>query len=1128
MHCAACGNYNPTNHKFCSECGAQLAGRPTEGEALLRQVSVMFCDMVDSTPLAARLGADAMPRVVGEFFDRARSIVQAHDGVVNQFLGDGFMALFGAPLARADHALAACRAGLAIQRELTAGKWASLPPGEAVRLRVGLNHGPVVFGRVGATGSGTATAIGDTANLAARLQSAAAPGSVLASASILREAGAAVVTTVLGEQVLKGISGKVRLFRVDSVEAPRVARKVALVGRGPELTAMRDFLDRMATGSAGLLVLEGDAGIGKSSLLEELGAHARSAGIKAGAAQCQATNAMLALRPLRDALRALHDIDAALPAARGVRARLRELAGDEARATIPHALALLGLPLLDDEAAMRQALDGAALAQGQRLAALRLLEACLRDAPVLLVFDDWHAADHASADLLAHLLALKNDARFAVAIACRNSDGALEEFCERVEGAGSVVRRMRVAPLPGAAARELVAARLGGATVAAPTLDILLARGAGNPLFLTGLADAVLAATDGGRLNIDGTRAGHLSLPGTIEAIVQARIDRLDEAAQGALRAAAVIGREFDAVILEAVLETDCNDALAALAREGMVTRVSATPGRTWRFNHPLTCEVAHASLVEAARKRTHARVADAIEEQAAGGNGGFHDPALAHHRAAAGDWGKALGHLRRVADDAARLAADQEAMVLYERVLAAAKAAGKVFDVEEHALIELALAEALFRLGRHESARQRASTALQTLGVRQPGTRAGAGAAVMARWLKLKLRGPGRRLASPDAGRHAGVIARLLELVGNIDYYLDPQYFALDILTMLDYAPPDSRAAAIGLASVGAVADTLGLRRGAARWHARAAAAGRASGDAIATGYVENLAGLHDYACGRWREARARLEAARGHFGRAGHERLWASATGSLYLVLRSQGDPQWMTLLEAQQERARLVGDSHALAWATNAAGVARQYRGSMEGARALFEAASARYEAVPDYRFLAGALARRMHCHAWEGDFGAALALSVRIDALLNRASMRGLSASAPLIAVAEAFVLGACYPRAAGGQAQAAAAAAAPRAVAQALAHGSKCWDESAIDAHRMAGMLAWAGGDHSGAVRHWRAGAALGEARGALRALALVMHTWAEAAKDSARRAHAQGLLARSGSAVIPPPAWAGQ
>ncbi|MFN0160697.1 MAG: ATP-binding protein [Burkholderiales bacterium] len=1091
-------------------------------------MSVMFCDMVDSTPLAARLGADAMHRVVGEFFDRARSIVQAHDGVVNQFLGDGFMALFGAPLARADHALAACRAGLAIQRELTADKWASLPPGEAVRLRVGLNHGPVVFGRVGAAGNGTATAIGDTANLAARLQAAAAPGSVLASAAILREAGAAVVATALGEHSLKGIPGRVKLFRVEKVKARLAQRAAALVGRAPEVAAMRDVLARLATGGAGLLVLEGDAGIGKSSLLEELGAYAHTAGIQVGTAQCQTAGAMLPLRPVRDALRALHDVDAALPAARSVRAMLREVAGDEARSTIPHALALLGLPLLDDEAAMRHALDGAALAQGQRLAAVRLLEARLRNAPVLLVLDDWHAADHASADLLFHLLALKRDARFAVAIACRSGEVALDEFCDRIVVGGSAVCRVRVAPLPDAAARELVAARLGGATVTASTLDVLLARGAGNPLFLAGLADAVLATTDERLLKPDGTHEGQLSLPGSIEAIVQARIDRLDEIAQGALRAAAVIGRDFDVTILEIVLQRDCDDALAALAQDGLVTRVSETPGRTWRFNHPLTCEVAYASLVADARKRLHARVAGAIEEQVAEGIPGFHDAALAHHRAAAGDWGKALIHLHRIADDAARLAADQEALVLYERVLAAAEAAGKVFDVEEQAFIELALAEALFRLGRHESARQRASAALKALGVRQPGTRAGARAAVMARWLKLKLRGPGRRLASADVSRHAGVIARLLELVGNIDYYVDPQYFALDILTMLDYAPPDSRAAAIGLASVGAVADTLGLRHSAARWHARAAAAGRASGDAIATGYVENLAGLHDYAGGRWQEARTRLEAARGHFGRAGHERLWASATGSLYLVLRSQGDPQWMTLLEAQEERARLVGDSHALAWATNAAGVALQYRGCMEGTRALFEAASARYEAVPDYRFLAGALARRMYCHAWEGDFESVLALSARVEALLQRAFMRGLSASAPLIAVAEALVLGACYPRAAGGQAQAAAAAAAPRAVARAMAHGRKCGDESGVDAHRLAGMLAWAGADRAGAVRHWRAGDALGEARGALRALALLKQTWAEAATDPARREQAQALLSKSGAAVIPPPPWAGQ
>ncbi|MBL8378302.1 MAG: AAA family ATPase [Burkholderiales bacterium] len=1137
ISCAACGTSSPRHYRFCPQCGARLPGARAGGqadnangsevgpsgeadEAAIRQVSVMFCDMVDSTPLARRLGADAMHRVVGEFFDYARAIVQAHDGVVNQFLGDGFMALFGAPLARADHALAACRAGLAIQAQLAAGGWSTLPSGQSVRLRVGLHCGPVVFGRVGTAGSGAATAIGDTANLAARLQAAAAPGTVAASASILREAGAQVDAAPLGEYALKGVAGKVRVFQVLGIAAARVLPAGPLIGRLAEEAKVRDFLARLDAGKGGLLAIEGEAGIGKSSLVEAVCAQARATGMRIGTAQGQSVGTPQPLRGLREVLRVLHGFEAALPAARRLRTLLSETGSEAELAMRAHALALLGLPLEDDEAGLRSALDGLALGHGQRLAALRMVEAALGGAPVLLVFDDWHAVDHATVELLEHLLALMPDRRFGVVIAGRDGDGEMDAFCQRLRAAGSVAEGLALAPLAADAAREFLQVRLGGVRVAPELFADLLARGAGNPLFLAGLADDVKAGA-ATALAQSGPAASRRSLPGSIDAVIQARIDRLDRGAQRTLRAAAVLGREFDAGTLAAALGHACDDTLAVLEEDGLVGRGLEGAAPTWRFVHPLTCEVAYASLVADDRMRWHARVADAIDAGAQAGSGAAPDAALAHHRACAGDWSRAMRHLERLAEDAARLAADAEALELYERVLAAADAAGQVFAASERAAIELVLAEALFRLGRHNLARQRAGAALALLGVRAPKARGAVTAAVVRRWLVLELRGPARRTGSRKAGTHADLITRLLELIGNIDYYLDPPRFALDILTMLDYAPVDSRAAAIGLASVGAIADTLSRPRGAARWHAHAAQAGRASGDAIALGYVENLAGLHDYARGMWPQAQARLVAARTHFAQAGHARLWASATGSLYLVLRSMGDPQWMALAEEQMQRARLVGDSHALAWATNAAGVARQYRGDMEGTRALFEAASARYEAIPDHRFLAGALARCAHCHAWEGNFDAMPALTARVEELLKGASMRGLSASAPVVVIAEALVLSAGASHGAGKAEQGAAS----RAVARALQHGRKCGDESGVDAHRLAGVLAWRAGDRRGALGHWRAGIAMGRARGARRALALLNQAWADAAGDPAPGARAKALFAQSGSAPLPVPPW---
>ncbi|CAN0398917.1 unnamed protein product, partial [Phaeothamnion confervicola] len=299
--------------------------------------------------------------------------------------------------------------------------------------------------------------------------------------------------------------------------------------------------------------------------------------------------------------------------------------------------------------------------------------------------------------------------------------------------------------------------------------------------------------------------------------------------------------------------------------------------------------------------------------------------------------------------------------------------------DLTGRAEIAASMAEALHRLGRNDAALGHALEALAELGFQFP---RGARAIRLAIGARLAGRASRQLLRPVRAPADAAytVAARLFEVVGAIDYFLDPPRFVLGILTMLEEAEkrPLSRALAVSTASLGLIFDTLGQHRLGALMHRRAMRQARELGDDLTLGYCNHLLGLHQYGSGKWTSALSTLAIGSAQLERAGHLRYLASCMGANYFVLRSMGDPRWLDLAELQQQVATAANDEHAIAWAVNAAGVAHLYRGDHMAARPLFERASIAYEAIPDYRFLSGACARRALCHALEGEVDAAMEL------------------------------------------------------------------------------------------------------------------------------------------------------
>jgi tetratricopeptide (TPR) repeat protein len=645
----------------------------------------------------------------------------------------------------------------------------------------------------------------------------------------------------------------------------------------------------------------------------------------------------------------------------------------------------------------------------------------------------------------------------------------------------------------------------------------------GNPFYIEELVQ-MLVATRAIEFDVEAgqwrqvSRAATAALPDGIDGVIQARIDQLDSEAKQLLKTAAVIGRRVSPAVLAAVAGSPSgfDECVSRLVRAQMLERESGHADGDLLFRHPLLHQAVYDSLLVGQRRELHLQVGLVMEGLFAA-RLEEHCALLAHHFSLADDGKRARTYLLLAGKHAGRIAADAEALALYENALRVGAATGRMTDLIGRVEIAASMAEALHRLGRNDAALGHALEALAELGFTFPGGARETRLAIGARLAG----GASRRLLRParaPADAAYSISARLFEVVGAIDYFLDPPRFVLGILTMLEEAEkrPLSRALAVSTASLGLIFDSLGQHRLGAMMHRRAMRHAQELGDDLTLGYCNQLLGLHQYGNGKWTAALSTLAIGTTQLERAGHLRYLASCMGANYFVLRSMGDPRWLDLAETQRQVATAANDEHALAWAVNAAGVAHLYRGDHVAARPLFEKASVAYEAIPDYRFLSGAYARRALCHALDGEFDAATQLLERSQTLVRRYRVSGISASAALLVGAEAWlcVVGALAP----GERRGQALQHARLACARATRHGRDVGDESAAEALRLNGVLACLSGENALASRHFNAALKAARRMGANHVLARTHHDIALRLGDMAHTQIARDLFAQTGAA----------
>jgi class 3 adenylate cyclase/tetratricopeptide (TPR) repeat protein len=676
-----------------------------EGER--KQVTVLFADLKASLELLADRDPEEARQILDPVVERMIAAVHRYEGTVNQVMGDGIMALFGAPIAHEDHAVRACYAALRLQESVKQyAEDAQRSQDVPIHIRVGLNSGEVVVRAIGSDLRMDYSAIGQTTHLAARMEQLAPPGSIWLTAETLRLAEGMVQARALGPVSVKGLSQPVAVFELLGAGPTRRRLQAAaargltrFVGRQTELKALQEAWERAGTGHGQVVAVIGEPGLGKSRLFYEFIASPLTQDwfiLETGCISYGQVNPYL---PIRDLLKAYFQIDD-----RDDESKIREkvdkrLIMDVAlRPTLPALLTLLDVTVDDPE---WQALDPSQ----RRLRAIdgvkRLLLRHSQVQPLLLIVENLQWLDAATQAFLDSLIESLPTARLLLLVNYR------PEYQHRW-GSKTYYTQLRLDPLPAQTAEEILQTLLGDATELQPVRQLLIERTEGNPFFLEEsvrtLVETKVLVGERGAYRLAKAPLS-IQVPATVQAILAARIDRLPPEEKHLLQCAAVIGKEVSLPLLQAIAELSEDDlhlGVAHLQTAEFLYETSLFPELTYTFKHALTQEVAYGGLLHERRRALHARIVDAIEALYAD-RLATHVEQLAYHAFRGELWEKALIYCRQAGIKAEMRSAHGEAVGCFEQALVVLQHLPENQDTREQAIdLRFSLRNALLPLSEH------------------------------------------------------------------------------------------------------------------------------------------------------------------------------------------------------------------------------------------------------------------------------------------------------------------------------------------------------------------------------------------------------------------------------------------
>jgi class 3 adenylate cyclase/tetratricopeptide (TPR) repeat protein len=640
-----CNSSNPSDFRFCGKCGHDLTqpqetlavdySEPQsytpkfladkilttrssiEGERKL--VTVLFADVANYTSISEKLDPEEIHQIMDGCFKILMDAIHKYEGTINQFTGDGVMSLFGAPVAHEDHAQRACHSALSIQTFIgNYGEKVKKDYGVDFKLRIGLNSGPVVVGSIGDDLRMDYTAVGDTTNLASRLEGMARPGTSMVSGHTHKLARDFFEFESLGKVEVKGKKELQEIFELISVGEvqTRIGASVAkgltrFVGRKNSMAALMDAYDKARSGSGQVVGVVGDAGVGKSRLLLEFKNHLPMGEFAYFEGRCLHFGGAMAYLPILDILRSYLGIkegDQEFLIKKNMEEKILQL-DEKLHGALGPFHELLSLQIEDDA---YQKLEPMQKRERTFEAIRDLLVYETQNRPVIVVVEDLHWIDKTSEEFLDYLIGWLTNASILLILLHR------PEYTHSW-GSKSYYNRIGLDQLTPKSSAELIWSIL-QVGEAVPELEALIFdRAAGNPLFMeeithTLLEDESIRCRDGKCLLMK--NVAKIQVPDTIEGIIAARMDRLEDNIKRTMQVASVIGRDFAFRILEAITEMRQGLKSYLLNLQGLefIYEKSLFPELEYVFKHALTREVAYNSLLQQRRKEIHEKIGRAIE----------------------------------------------------------------------------------------------------------------------------------------------------------------------------------------------------------------------------------------------------------------------------------------------------------------------------------------------------------------------------------------------------------------------------------------------------------------------------------------------------------------------------------
>lgn len=800
-HCLHCGHENLSMARFCQHCGVRLIceSESVNLEAERRPATILFADISGFASISEQSDPEIVRELLNACFENLVPVVTSHGGVIDKYIGDEIMAIFGGSRAVENDAELAVRSALIMLENMKAFNNAHSLDWQ---LHIGINSGLVITGAVGTQSQRDYSVIGDTVNVAARLAQKACRGEILVGERTYRHSWSMFSYQIVGHECLKGKSRTVRVYRLLGESKDRRYRKrwtlaAPLVGRQELMSELQQVLHELMGGKGSIVFISGEAGVGKSRIVAELQQTEVGMDLEWFEGKCQPVFSSASYWPFVEILKKLLDAERDVNV-EDITAIITDLLPEQQEQIVSVIAHLLSIKTDSTTARSTFTLNAEDLKIHIYRSIYRLIAAFTSKRPLILIFEDLHWADQSSLDLLLHIAGIVQSHPLVLLLVYRKDDApGLSQLRHKLKARyDALCRNVDVEPL---SIEETVKICLHSL----PNYDSetlqgickILNRVEGNPYFAEEMINAlkelnILYQNDQGQWKID--RHREVTVPESLRGILLGRIDRMNEDLRQTVKYASVIGRIFLFKILEKMMNDSekLEDNIAKLQNIEVIRERFQTADREYIFKHELFHHVTYESILNRQRKELHGQVANIIERLFEERIEEFCD-LLAYHYSQAQCWEKAHAYLTKAGDRALTIAADAEALALLKKTFAACqKAFGDQLNHLDKAVLERKMGEALFRRGDHASAEEHLHRALWYLGEPFPKTRLrGRILMILTLLRQIQQNIMGAKVNPSQATESMHEILKIREILGFIYYFTNREYLLTNIISTINYA---------------------------------------------------------------------------------------------------------------------------------------------------------------------------------------------------------------------------------------------------------------------------------------------------------------------------------------------------